>query len=114
MKPEDRKKLIKKGFKYLFLSILIGFTAIYISQATGYYEYEQYRNAVLTKEKIAQFEKDLEEGKNIDVNEYLTNELPNYENGMSKLGLQISDSLADIVVDGVVGTFDFLGKMVED
>lgn len=113
MKPEDRKKLIKKWFKYLFFSLLVGFTAIYISQATGYYEYEQYRNAVLTKEKIAQFEADLKEGKNIDVNDYLTNDLPDYENKMSSLGLQISDGISSVVADGIVGTFEFLNKMVE-
>lgn len=114
MKPEDKKKLIKKIFRYTFFSLLVGFTAIYISQATGYYEYEQYRNAVLTKEKIAQFERDLADGKNIDVNDYLTNDLPNYENNISKLGLNISDGISDVVVEGIAGTFEFLSRLVEE
>ena len=94
--------------------LLVSFSAIYISQATGYYEYEQYRNSVLTQEQIAKFEKDVEEGKNIDIDSYLTHDLPNYENHMSQLGLNISDGINHFVVEGIGDVFGFLNRMIED
>jgi len=40
MNEEKVKKIITKVFWKSFLVLLIGFTAIYVSEATGYYEFE--------------------------------------------------------------------------
>ena len=73
MKDEKVKKTITKIFWKFFLMLLIGFTAIYISEATGYYEFEQHNKKVLTEEKIKQFEKDVKEGREIKVENYKIN-----------------------------------------
>ena len=51
----DSEKLIKTIFTILFVI----FVTIYISQATGYYEYELHKKSELTKEQIQKFEKDV-------------------------------------------------------
>ena len=106
------KKIANKVFWKIFLVLLIGFTAIYISEVTGYYEFEQHNKKVLTEQQIKQFEKDVAEGKNVDINEYINHEQVNYSNKLSKLGLNISTGLEDIIVSGLESTFKFLNGVL--
>lgn len=110
---KKNKKLISKIFWKLFLIILIAFTAIYISEATGYYEFEQHNKKVLTEEKIKQFESDIASGKNIDINNYVVNDNPNYESKISKLGDKMSKNIEKMVVSGLNATFKFLNSIME-
>lgn len=114
MKKDDKIKLANNTFKFSFIAFLIAFTTLYISQATGYYEYEQHQKAILTEEKIKQFEQDVLDGKNIDINEYLTNTDKNYQNKVSRLGLNVSNQIGDVVKTGIEGIFKFLNKMIEE
>jgi len=111
MKPEDKKKIINKFLWRCFLVLLICFTALYLSEATGYYEYEQYKNMILTKEKIKEFETDVKDGKNIDIKNYVETKVPNYSNNVSKLGLNVSNLINTFVTDGLNSIFKFLGDM---
>lgn len=112
MKDDKRKKIINKIFWKLFLILLVGFTAIYISEATGYYEFEQHNKKVLTDDNIKLFEKDLKEGKDIDINTYADNKEIDYQNSISKMGLKMSKSMENIVVGGLESTFNFLNKIM--
>lgn len=112
MKDEKVKKTITKIFWKFFLMLLIGFTAIYISEATGYYEFEQHNKKVLTEEKIKQFEQDIENGKNIDINNYVVTNEQNYESKLSKAGDKISKEIENFVVDGLNNTFKFLNNVL--
>lgn len=47
-----KTKVLNVIFKYLFLMSFITFLTIYLSQATGYYEYRQYKKKELTEEQI--------------------------------------------------------------
>ena len=109
---KKNKKIASKIFWKLFLIILTGFTAIYISEATGYYEFEQHNKKVLTEEKIKQFESDIANGKNIDINNYVIEDKTNYESKISKIGEKMSDEVEDIVVGGLNATFKFLNGMM--
>ncbi|MBP3461077.1 MAG: hypothetical protein J6K21_01510 [Bacilli bacterium] len=113
MKDEKIKKIISKIFWKFFLILLIGFTALYISEATGYYEFEQHNKKVLTEEKIKQFEKDVEEGKNIDISDYIVKDENNYESKLSKLGNKMSNKIGKTVSGGLEATFNFLNNMLE-
>lgn len=113
MKDEKIKKIISKIFWKFFLILLIGFTALYISEATGYYEFEQHNKKVLTEEKIKQFEKDVEEGKNIDISDYIVKYENNYESKLSKLGNKMSNKIGKTVSGGLEATFNFLNNMLE-
>ena len=107
MNDEKIKKMITKIFWKFFLVLLIGFTAIYISETTGYYEFEQHNKKVLTEEKIKQFEEDIANGKNIDINNYVVTNEQNYETKLSKFGDKMSNKIEKLVVDGLNNTFKF-------
>ena len=111
MKPEEKKRLAHKFLWRCFLVLLICFTALYLSEATGYYEYEQHKNMVLTSEKIKEFEKDVKDGKNIDIKNYVETKTPNYSNNVSELGLNVSNVINSFVTDGINNFFKFLGDM---
>ena len=90
MKFEDKVKIYHKIFKFCFTISLVAFLTLYLSQATGYYEYEQHKTATFTSKQIKQFEKDVAEGKNIDMKKYLENSNKDYSNRMSDLGYELS------------------------
>lgn len=113
MKIEDKKKLGNKICSKIFMALFIAFLALYLSEKTGYYEYEQHKQTTLTKEKIKQFEKDVADGKNIDIKDYTTEEAVNYETKISKAGLNISKSVGNVVKTGLEGTFKFLNDLIE-
>ena len=113
MKVEDKKKLCSKIFSIIFFTLFISFVAIYISSATGYYEFEQHKKMILTEEKIKEFEQDVKDGKEIDIKEYVTNDIPNYENNVSKLGSLISLQLENFVQNGLDSTFKFFNKLLQ-
>lgn len=112
MNEEKVKKIITKVFWKVFLVILVGFTALYISEATGYYEFEQHNKKVMTEEKIKQFEKDVESGKKIDINNYMVVEENNYESKLSKMGDNMSKEIEKAVTKGLEQTFNFLGSIL--
>lgn len=113
MKIEDKKKLWNKIFSKIFLILLITFFALYLSEKTGYYEYEQHKQTTLTKEKIKQFEEDVAKGKNIDIKDYTTEEEVSYQTKISKVGLHLSKNVGKIVQTGLEGTFHFLNDIME-
>lgn len=106
-------KVLNKIFKYIFISLFISFIALYMSQANGYYAYEQHKKVVFTEEKIKQFEQDVADGKNIDINDYLDNTNKDYQTKTSSLGLKLSEKIGDYARIGIEKTFGILGKLVE-
>ena len=85
---------------------------MYISQATGYYEFEQYNKKIITEEKIKEFEQDIKNGKNIDVNNYVVKENKNYESKISKIGDEMSSYVESVVVSGLNTTFKYLNNLM--
>ena len=49
----------KNIFRIFLFTMLILFTALYITQALGYYEYSNYKTNRLTEEAVDQFEQDI-------------------------------------------------------
>ncbi|MDD3452840.1 MAG: hypothetical protein PHN42_00990 [Bacilli bacterium] len=109
---KKNKKLINKIFCRIFLTFLIAFSALYVSEATGYYEYELHKKVVLTNENIKQFEEDIKNGKNINIENYMQKEETNYSNKMSKAGLALSNGIGNVVESSLKATFDFLNKFM--
>jgi hypothetical protein len=100
-----------KCFKFTIISLLIIFLVLYISQSTGYYEFEQHRRVALTESKIKQFEQDIQEGKNIDVSHYLDDVYRNYNNKVSTSGLKFSKNIADSFNKVMGGIFKIIEKL---
>jgi hypothetical protein len=113
MKKEDRIKLYNNSFKIFFWIMLITFVTLYISQATGYYEYELHKKVILTEEKIKQFEKDVADGKNVSIENYLENTSKNYNNKTSNAGYILSSTIGKYVRIGIEETFKVLNKLIE-
>ena len=82
-----------KIFKYIILISFITFFALYLSQSTGYFEYKNSKKVALTNEQIKEFEKDVNEGKNIDITKYIEINNKDYQNNLSKMGLHVSNIL---------------------
>lgn len=78
---------MKRLIKLIGIILLIFFLALYLSSYnTSYYENKN----ILTEEAIKRFEKDLKEGKKINVNNYIEKE-KNYNNKVSTYTLKLSN-----------------------
>lgn len=98
---------------YIILSILfIIFLIILISTNSGYYEYKNNQKTIFTEEKIKEFEKDIKEGKNIKINNYLKDNSKNYSNRLTDIGDGISDLINDSVNFILKGGFKIIEKMI--
>ena len=97
MKKDKKNKI----YKFIFMVFFISFIVVYFSELTGYYEYQNHKKSTLTEEKIKQFEKDVAEGKEVDIKDYVDTKVANYNNKFSNMGLILSNSIDYILNDGV-------------
>ena len=110
MKKDKKIKL----FKGILVALFIVYITIYVSQLTGYYEYKNYQKTVLTEEQIEQFEQDVKEGKQVNVKDYVVNTNKNYQTNLSKIGMNLSNTISSWVNKGINSSFDFLVKLVDE
>lgn len=111
---ENKHKKANKIFSWFLFILLITFITLYISQATGYYEYEQSRKTAFTEEQIKQFEQDVKDGKEIDINDYLENTNKNYQNNISRLSLNVSEGIGRYAKMGIEKIFEGIAKVIEE
>ena len=104
----------EKVFRNIIIILFVIFIALYISQSSGYYEYEQYKKVALTNEQIKQFEEDIKKGKNIDLKDYAGETKKEYGNKISNAGLKLSQKIEDYVHKFISGAFESLGNMVKE
>ncbi len=114
MKTEDKIKLFCKFFRYAFTTFLILFVALYISQATGYYEYTMHKKMTFTEDQIKKFEQDVKDGKEIDLKVYLDDTSKNYQNVTSKLGYAVSSKIEEFVEGSIENAFKILGNLIQE
>ena len=105
-------KLRTKVFRISFIILFAIFITVFISNKYGYYVYQKHEQVTLTQEQIKQFEQDVKDGKNIDLQNYLENTNKDYQTKFSQLGLNVSNSLANIVKNSVDGFFKYVSKFV--
>lgn len=110
---KEKKKWIHKIFKYVSFILFITFITLYVSQATGYYEYQNHQKVTLTEEGIKQFEKDVADGKKIDIQNYLQEPARNYDNKASRIGGYLSEQIGNYVKKGLDGAFKLLNQFLE-
>ena len=66
----NKKNLVR----FFGVTLVILFLCIYIGQASGYYEYSNFKRTSLTNDAITKFEDDVKKGKNIKATNYLKND----------------------------------------
>ena len=76
----------------MFILFLI-FICIFSSSTSGYYEYSNNKKSIYTEKKIKEFEKDIAEGKNVNIKDYVSDNSKDYSNKITRLG----DGLSEIV-----------------
>lgn len=114
MKPSKMEMNLRNVFGSLCLILFITFITLYISQATGYYEYTAHKKVVFTNEQIKQFEQDVIDGKDVHMEDYLENQTKTYSNKISKLGYHLSDALSETVKTFLERTFKTINKWIEE
>ena len=102
----------EESVKVVFILLFIIFITIYISQATGYYEYELFRKTELTKEQIKQFEEDIKNNKNIDVTKYIENDAKKDSNEFSKIGSNFSNVTSKYIKKGINEVFKIINRLI--
>jgi len=100
--------------KILFFVCFTTFLTFYIAQQSGYYEYSERKKMSFTKEQIKQFEEDVKNGKEIDINDYMQNTDKNYQNKISKLTLGVSENISKYTKKGVDIIFTRIGNAIEE
>ncbi|MBE6152502.1 MAG: hypothetical protein E7165_04245 [Firmicutes bacterium] len=114
MKQESKTKIRNKFFRWSLFLLFVAFVTLYLSQATGYYEYEQSRKTAFTEEQIKQFEQDVKDGKEIDINNYLENTNKDYQNNISKVTLNVSEAISKYMKYGIEKMFEGIVKVIEE
>ena len=102
-----------KKFVLILLSILfVIYLIIYFSSKTNYYEYSNYKKVSITNEKIEEFEKDINEGKNVNIKDYIKDESKDYSNNITKAGEFIGNNILNISGEVVKISYNFISKVI--
>lgn len=103
---------MKKFFMILMCLLFIIFLIIYFSSKTSYYEYSNHKKVLITNDKINKFEKDINEGKNVNINDYIKDESKDYSNNLTRLGDFISNNIFEISGKVVKISYNFISKVI--
>lgn len=93
-------------------TLFILFIALYFTQTTGFYEFEQRKITSLTEEQIQKFEQDVKEGKKIDLENYADVGKKDYDNQLSRFSLSLSKKLENVFSSSIESLFKAMERMV--
>ena len=107
MNNKKKTNPILKIFGFLF----IVFLALFIASSSGYYESKIRDRVVVTEDGIKEFEKLVQNGEEIDIASFLTNEREDYSSKMSNLGDSLTSSVETAVTGGMKYVFNILKSL---
>ncbi len=93
-----------------FLLLFLVFVGLYFTASSGYYETEERKKMTLTEEQIALFEKDVAEGKQIDIEDYLSLHEKHYDNAISSTTLSLSHKIGEYFEQGLNAFFEAMAS----
>ena len=106
---------MKKKKNNPFLKILgilfVIFMALYIANMSGYYESKIRDRVIITEEGIKEFEEKVQNGDEIDITSFLNSERIDYSSSMSNLGDGVTESIENIVANGMDFVSDILKSL---
>ena len=102
---EDKKPKIPKTLRFIFYVLVFSFICLYFAGKMVS------RNTYLTSEAIIAFEKDVSEGKRVDIKDYIKTPKKDYRNFCSEVGFRISDGIDKLLNDGVVWLLKILKSL---
>ena len=106
----DKKKIAKTVFIVLFLAFVVS----YAIEKTGYYEYNLQNKTVMTNEAMAQFEKDLADGKDVTKEDYVVSTEKDYTSSLTRTTNKVSIKVNEFLKKGIEGVFKVVGTFVEE
>lgn len=106
------KKKKANGWLIILITLFLVFISLYFMNLIGYYDVTRNRT-LLTEEKRQQFENDVNEGKEIDIEDYFEEQKKDYSNNFSDVSLKISDGVDVLVNKGLKETIKALGKLLK-
>lgn len=107
---EEGKKKKNPVIRILFILFIV-YIAFYIAMENGYYENAINAKTTLTKEKMIEFEEDVKNGKDLDINKYIAIDSNNYENSVSKMGTSFSSTIDKIMNNAIKYTLKILESL---
>ena len=105
---ETKKK--PNYLKIILIGLFFAYFTLYILNITGYYDGNIKRKVAYTKSQIETFEKDVKNGENIELKDYLKNQEKNYTNNASNIGYAISTNVEAFLNNGIKDIIGFLSK----
>ena len=105
---------MNKIIKILGIIICFAFIVSYIIYETGYYEYKLQRKTVLTKEQMEKFEQDVNDGKDVDLQDYLVETEKNYTNNLTDTTIKVSSTVNSYIKKGVELLFKQVNRLVQE
>ena len=101
----------KKPFKTLVGILFVIFLGLYIASVSGYYEAIVGGKVALTKAEQERFEKDVMEGKVVDIENYVLDDNKNYSNKFTKMGEGVSKGFITFITKGFKGLLDAIKNL---
>ena len=104
----------KNYFLIIMIFLFIIFLILYISGEAGYNEYKVHTKTILTEEAIKEFEKDISEGKNVKLENYIKTEKIDYSNMISDTGYNVGILIEKFMNKGIKKTVKILSSLFLD
>ena len=87
--------------KIIILSLVVFFLVLVFAEKSGYLKTKEEKNKILTEEQIEIFERDIAQGKKVDINYYVVDNYKDYTNEVSNNFYRVSLKL-EKGVDGII------------
>lgn len=104
MNEKKKTNIFSKVMIILFLLFLI----CYILSISGYYENKMHLKTTFTEEKMNEFENDVKNGVEIDLNNYIDTSEKNYSNKFTKISDNLGNISCNIFEKGLAGVIEIL------
>ena len=105
-----KKRKLHPVLKILAVLFII-YVALYIASASGYYERRIRNKVIITDNNIKDFEEKIKNGETISLDSYLTNDYDDYSNSISKLGDNLTNGVAEVVLKSSEVVMDVLKSL---
>jgi len=106
-----KKKKIN-WFKIIMMLLFITYISLYVLNVSGYYDGNMRRKVEFTESQIAEFEKDIAEGKNVEIKDYMKDKNRDYTNGVSRVGYTLSSKINKVFNKGIKEFVKILSKLL--
>lgn len=104
----------KTTFKLILVVAFLSFLITYVIGISGYYEYELSNKRIMTENKMKQFEEDVKNNENIDLNDYVVNTQIDYTNKFTDTVTNFSLVLNKYFKKSIETVFKIINKLVEE